>query len=99
MDVCESNRLFVDANVLQEVSEVTPSSLVDVGEDSVLELSVVLLLGVGADFSVHLVPEDVLISKEVLYFGLFDGHTFLLGVLHGIFMMLESVFESEILLL
>lgn len=98
LNICKPNGLPVDTNILKEISEITPSGLIDVCEHSVLELSIVLEPGIGANLIVHLVSEDVLISKEVFDFRCIDGHSFRLSMLHGVLMMLESIFQGEILI-
>jgi hypothetical protein len=98
LNIGKPNGLLIDADVLKEISEITPSGLIDVCEHSVLELGIVLELGVGANFSVHLVSEDMLISQEVFHFGLIDWHSFLFGELHGVLLMLVSVFQGKVLI-
>ena len=97
-DIGKLDGLFVDTNILQEISEITPSSLIDVSEDTVLELGVVLVALVVVNFFIHLVSEDVLVSQKVLDLRFINWHLLLVGPLHGVFVMLEGVLQSEVLL-
>ena len=99
LDVGESNGLLVDSNVLEEVSKITPSSLVDVGKESVFVLGVILELGVSADLVVHLVSEDMLVTEKILDFALVNWHSFLLSILHGVILMLISILKGKVFLL
>jgi hypothetical protein len=91
--------LSVDTNVLEKVSEISPGSLVDVGQDTVLELGVVNLSIVSIHFFVHLSSENVLVSKKILNFALVEWHFVLFSVLHGLLFVLESILKGKVLLL
>jgi len=97
--VRESNGLSVYSNILEELSEITPGSFIDVGKHSLLELGVLLELSVGTNFSMNLVSYDVLVSEHVLDLGLVDGHALFLGILHCVFLMLKAVLNGETLVL
>ena len=97
-DIGKLDGLLIDTNILQEISEITPSSLIDVSEDTVLELGVVLVALVVVNFFIHFVSEDVLVSQKVLDLRFINWHLLLVGPLHGVFVMLEGVLQSEVLL-
>jgi len=68
-DIGESDGLFVDTNVIKKISEISPGGLIDVGEDTIVELGVVQLFTVSGDFFFDLCSENVLISKHVFDFS------------------------------
>jgi len=65
LNIGESDSLLVDSDVLEKISKITPSGFINIGENTILILSVVLEAGISLDFIVDLVSEDVLISKKV----------------------------------
>ena len=97
--VSKLNSLLVDSYILQEVSQVAPSGLVDVSEHSILERNVILLLRVSVDLIINLVSEYILVSKKVLDLGFFDWHLFLISPVHSVLIVLEGVLDGKVLLL
>jgi hypothetical protein len=94
--VVELDRVTVHANVLQEGAHVTVCGLVQVGEHTVLHLGVVQLFLPGANFLVHLVPEQVLVAKQVLHLALINGHTLRISVVHSLALVTVSVLEGVV---
>lgn len=62
LNISESNSLLIDSNILEQVSKITPSSLIDIGKYSILILGIVLEFGIGLNLIIDLVSEDVLVS-------------------------------------
>jgi hypothetical protein len=51
---------------------------------------------VGADFFVHFVAENVLVTEEVLNFRLINGHPLGVSVVHSLALVSVPVFESVV---
>ena len=62
LNISESNSLLIDSNILEQVSKITPSGLIDIGKYSILILGIVLEFGIGLNLIIDLVSEDVLVS-------------------------------------
>ena len=62
LNISESNSLLIDSNILEQVSKITPSSLIDIGKYSILILGIGLEFGIGLNLIIDLVSEDVLVS-------------------------------------
>jgi hypothetical protein len=99
LNISKSNSLFIDSNILEKVSKITPSGLIDVGKYSILILGIVLEFAIGLDLSIDFVSENVLISQEVSNLVLRDWHSLLISVLHCVFLMLVSVLQGKVLFL
>jgi len=98
-DIGESDGLFVDTNVIKKISEISPGGLIDVGEDTIVELGVVQLFTVSGDFFFDLCSENVLISKHVFDFSLVDWHFLFVSPFHGFLIMIESILKGEVCVL
>jgi len=98
-DVVETDVVSVHSNVLEEGFHITVGGLVQVVENTVFHLGVVDLLLVSANFLVHLVAEQVLVTEQVLDLALVDWHALLVSVVHCASLVAVSVLEGVVLVI
>jgi hypothetical protein len=63
LKVVERNLVILDTNIADQVLHLAIGSFIQVGEHSVFHLGIILVLLVRADLAIHLIAENVLVSK------------------------------------
>ena len=65
-NIIESDSFVFDSNIIEKLSHVTISSLVDVCQNTIFELCVLLESSVGRYFILNSSPDYMLVSEDIL---------------------------------
>jgi len=96
--IVEWNRVFVDADISDQVAHLTVCGLIDVGQNTVVHVWLIDLVLVSANLLVESVSEDVLVAEHVLNLALINGHFLRVSVLHGGLLVTVGILNCVVLL-
>ena len=95
----ELDGVAVDSNVGQELLKVTPGGLIDVGEDTLLELLLLDIFTISVELVSDLSSKVMLVPQKISNLGLVNRHSLGVHPLSGVVIMLISGLEGKVLLL
>lgn len=95
----ESDGVSIDSNVLKELLQVTPRCLVDIGQETSLELLISSISAINVHLVENLAPEVMLISQKIANLSLINRHPLGISPLSSIVIMLIPGLQGEVLLL